>query len=236
MVELRIDLLPKLLVNGKEISERRIQILKKVEEKKSQVKAASALGITPPVLNRAIKQMEDKLGIKLVEKGIRGSFLTSDGKKILNSLGLLKGDEEKPIGVSPIGKALLERGKRSAVQLEVSNDGFNFKLAKLGLLKGVVFDDPIYTFEFDVAPRTIRIEKLYLVKNNDENKFSELGYGAQRIGFDFLDKTHVKYEVVRKDTKPPKDLNYFIEGAVLNKKDKKTEAIADHAITYIDLS
>ncbi len=236
MVELRIDLRPALMVDGKEVSGKRLEILKKVDEKKSQAEAAFELGISPPVLNRAVKQMEERLGIKLVEKGVRGSFLTPDGKKILNALELLKGgvDEDGPIGVSPIGKALLEKRGRSDAPLEVSNDEFNFKLAKLGFLRGVVFDDPVYSFEFGITPQTIGIEKLYLVKNNDENRFSELRYGAQRIGFDYLDKSCLKYEVVKKDNNPPEDLNYFIEGVALTERER-AKLVAEHAITFIDL-
>ena len=46
-------------------------------------RAADACGITQPTLSSAIRQLEDQLGVVLVQRGSRFKGLTQEGQRVL---------------------------------------------------------------------------------------------------------------------------------------------------------
>ena len=77
---------PKLnmVINGHEFSYKIFETLKCVSNTWSQREAAKRLGISHSVLNRRIKESEEKFGLRLVETTGAGSGLTENGYKIFN--------------------------------------------------------------------------------------------------------------------------------------------------------
>jgi len=55
-------------------------------------KAAEELGITQPTLSAAIKQLEDQLGVMLVQRGSRFQGLTREGEQVLSWARRITGD------------------------------------------------------------------------------------------------------------------------------------------------
>ena len=77
---------PKLnmIINGHEFSYKIFETLECISKTWSQRKAAKRLGISHSVLNRRIKESEEKFGFRLVETTGAGSGLTGNGLKILS--------------------------------------------------------------------------------------------------------------------------------------------------------
>ena len=55
-------------------------------------RAAAELGITQPTLSAAIKQLEDQLGVMLVQRGSRFQGLTPEGQRVLEWARRIVGD------------------------------------------------------------------------------------------------------------------------------------------------
>ena len=55
-------------------------------------RAAEELGITQPTLSAAIKQLEDQLGVMLVQRGSRVQGLTPEGERVLEWARRIAGD------------------------------------------------------------------------------------------------------------------------------------------------
>lgn len=58
-------------------------------------RAAESLGITQPTLSAGIKQLEDHLGVKLVERGSRFGGLTTEGQRALVMARKIVGDSRR---------------------------------------------------------------------------------------------------------------------------------------------
>lgn len=80
-----------------------------VVRKQSITKAAAALHITHPTLNRQIAQLEEETGVQLILRGTRGIVLTNEGV-------LLRRRAEEII-------ALIDKTKRELVEQEELIDG-----------------------------------------------------------------------------------------------------------------
>ena len=78
---------PKLnmIIDGNEFSYKIFDTLECVKKTWSQREAAKRLGISHSVLNRRIKESEEKFGFRLIETTGAGSGLTENGLKILNT-------------------------------------------------------------------------------------------------------------------------------------------------------
>ena len=98
-------------INGTALTPRQMEVILAVKEEKSQNKAASKLGITTPVLNRYISQIEKKTGISLVQTRATGTELTEEGQHIVEEYYRLKNKLEKNdflnISGTPVSQELL---------------------------------------------------------------------------------------------------------------------------------
>ena len=69
---------------GRHIKLRDLHILLAVAERGSLLKAAADLAVSPPVISKAISDLEAEIGVKLFDRGRHGAVPTAYGRALLN--------------------------------------------------------------------------------------------------------------------------------------------------------
>lgn len=70
----------------------KFEILLALSREKHFGKAAEACGITQPSLSSALKSIEEQLGVRIVERGVRFQGFTSEGERVLDWARRIVGD------------------------------------------------------------------------------------------------------------------------------------------------
>ena len=200
-----------LKIEGETFNYRLFEALEKITTTWSQREAAKKLGISHTVLNRRIKNAEDKLGFKLVETTGAGSGLTPHGMMILKEyqryLKRLNEREMPLICGGPVATGLMDRLLRSyglEAEIHTTNDLNAIKMAEMNLVDILVLDDPVHAFihELDLIP--IARDDLVLISNDEHfnsvdelnnREFVEIIHSAQRLAWNTLDQLRVDYEI-----------------------------------------
>ena len=215
-----------LIINGHTFSYKIFEALECVAETYSQRKAAQKLGISHAVLNRRIKESEEKLGFKLLAATGAGSELTNDAKKILQSYikykNRLKRREKLVICGGYASSRLMdalasEYGLNAAVYR--TSDENALHLASLDMVDILTLDDPLHAFiqNLDFVP--IAYDHLVLVSRakvyhsiselNGKN-FVEILDSPQRLAWNTLDDNKIHYKLA-KEFKLPYDALRFVQ-------------------------
>ncbi|UCE37294.1 MAG: LysR family transcriptional regulator [Thermoplasmata archaeon] len=207
-----MNILPdiRLTIDGVNISILQLQALIAIATTRSQNKAAQTLGISVPVLHRRIKDLEEKLGIKLILGTPRGTVLSEHGNEMVNTYkryqSRLKNRTNPCIACSPLYSHLIMEVvspiEREGHQIDmfVGDDMLNKLYLDMGLVDIVVFDDPIYVHREKEAYEYYEVAEVVkdtLIHVNMGKKYIRYKYGAQRIGFSNLDIKGKKYKIVR---------------------------------------
>ncbi len=195
-----------LLIGSVRITKHQLDILLKIQETRSQTQAAHQLGISVPVLHRYIKNLEKKLGYSLLITTPNGSRLTAEGKKIVREYRRYQKILEQPqfpiVGCTLVTQELVLKAvselERHGYNFDViiSDDIQNRKLATLGHLDLVLFDDPQNVYEFEDKGEHFDIFEDTLVHIQRGSQYLKFRYGAQRIGFKYLDLKGIDYEII----------------------------------------
>ncbi|WP_019177713.1 LysR family transcriptional regulator [Methanomassiliicoccus luminyensis] len=203
--ELRLEPSVALVVAGKRLTPRQLEVLRAVYEEGSQNKAAQRLGISTPVLHRHIAQIEGKVGAPLTSAGPTGTRLNPEGERIaLEHIALSRRmDRGKGtvVGGTVVSEELLLNAltgvdPEGSVDLIISDDQRNLQDFRAGLMDLVVLDDPLYLFELEeVKWQEIVEDRLLHVDKGP--RYARFKYGAQRIGFRHLESRNVPYSVER---------------------------------------
>lgn len=202
MVE--IEAFPCLKVNKKRITDMQMRVLLSVERTGSQNLAAKELGISTPVLNKYLKEAERNCGMGLTSKDRRGTVLSMEGKEVVNAykqfFERLK-TAEAAIGCTPISQPLVLKAfpaveKERTHSLIVTDDITNIFLLKSGLVGFAVFDDPIFVYENEEGYEVHDIAADRLVHVPRGRNYIRFAYGAQRIGFRYLQSQNIEHRVV----------------------------------------
>jgi DNA-binding transcriptional LysR family regulator len=99
-----------------------IGVLAAIVECGSFARAADALGLTPSGVSRALARLEQRIGVRLLERTTRSLSLTDEGRRLYAEIGpLLNGIEEVVAGTA--GAAAAVRGR-----LRVNVDAFFSRL------------------------------------------------------------------------------------------------------------
>jgi molybdate transport repressor ModE-like protein len=219
-----------LAVNGVSVTSHNIEVLKAVYEKGSQKQAARSLGISVPVLHRYLRRMEQRIGVRLLATSPSGTSLTEEGERIVLEYAALRARVRKGESVVVGGTMITEELLLSALSridrtgiydLVISDDERNLQDFRAGLMDIVVLDDPLYVYELEgVKWEEIADDELVHV-DRGPNHF-RFKYGAQRLGFKFLDSQGVKYKVKGTVRYLPyligSNLSFFINHSLLSRR------------------
>jgi hypothetical protein len=190
----------------------------------------------------------EKIGKELVVTTPNGTWLTPEGRKILKLYSryqeMLKPDEGIVLCCSPITQPLLfgslssfeAAGKKYSVL--ASLDEQNLKSLYLGRADMVIFDDPNYAMEFEGSPEDkILINDIFqdtLIHVNNGSKYIRYKYGAQRLGFRYLDSEQSKYKIIYSVSNYKHLLNsgksFFINKSFAELNDLGLTSDSDHDI------
>jgi DNA-binding MarR family transcriptional regulator len=199
-----------LRIKNKKVSAHQMQILAELAKTHSQTQAAHRLGISVPVLHRHIKSLVNKLGVDLILTTPNGTWLTPEGRTILKIYhryqDMLHPEQSIILSCSPITQELLletvpefeAEGKKYSIS--INSDDLNLKSLYLGRADLVIFDDPNYAIEFEGSPEDkILIVDIFqdtLLHVRNGLKYIKYKYGAQRLGYRYLDSEQIKYQIL----------------------------------------
>lgn len=214
-----MDFYPKLdlSINNHTFSYKFFESLQCISRTYSQREAAKKLRISHSVLNRRIKDAEDKLGLRLVETTGAGSGLSDDGLKILQKYNeylkkLQKHD--KPVlcgGHISIGLLeILASHYGLDARIYEANDDNALYMADKNLLDILTLDDPVWAFMYDLDFLPIAYDHLVLLSGSEikseevksvfdleGQKFVEIPNSIQRLAWNTMDNMGINYDIVK---------------------------------------
>lgn len=118
-----------------------LSVLTAVVQGRSFVRAAEQLGITPSGVSRAVARLEDRVGVRLLDRTTRSVALTDEGKRFYQQVApLLTGIEEAAVAASGSGAAA--RGR-----LRVDVDPYFSRMVLAPRLGGFLRKHPELTLE-----------------------------------------------------------------------------------------
>lgn len=216
-----MDIQPKLnlVINGHDFSYKLFETLSCVSKTFSQREAAKRLGISHAVLNRRIKDAEEKLGFLLVESSGAGSGLTGSGLEILaahqNFINRLQEQERAVICGGHISTGLIDslcHNYGLDAVIYSTDDESAIRLAEQGLVDILTLDDPVHAFMRDLDFRPLAYDHLVLVappgkyldnlKDVEGKKFVEVPHSAQRLAWNTLDQLQIDYHITELCSSP----------------------------------
>lgn len=165
---------------------RQLRYFQTVGELNSVTRAAGKLNVAQPALTRHLKELQDELGVRLVERNGRGIALNAAGRHLLNRLSGILGEIDRlpgeltnidaggqtlslgiPTGLSAtIGARLMDRMQREAgIDMLVLDGWSGFVVEWLNLRRldaGVIYDHhAIDNAEFHIEP--LALEPQFLI-------------------------------------------------------------------------
>ncbi len=247
-----------LIIKGETLSFKFFEALDVVSQTRSQREAAKILGISHAVLNRRIKETENKLDMELVNSTGAGSELTESGLEILKQYHYLMkrlDTHEKPV----ICGGYISTGLVEVLASEYGLDALVYQtedesalyLYDMGMVDILTLDDPVKAFmrELDFIP--LARDHLVLVSPSDEDigdlselegkKFVETTGSAQRLAWNTMDNEGVDYKIVKllkspyealKIVKNSQDLYTFLNNSFTNGSDVLKEDTS-HILTMV---
>jgi DNA-binding transcriptional LysR family regulator len=203
--ELKLEPSVILKVEGRTLTARQLDVLRAVFEEGSQNRAARRLGISTPVLNRYLGQIEAKVGTTLLSATPRGTVLNEEGERITREYIALC-QRMQTAGGTVIGGtiiseelllgALSKADPEGNCDLTISDDERNLRDFQAGLMDVVVLDDPLNLFDLEgVLWQEVATDRLLHVDKGP--RYARFMYGAQRIGFRHLDSMKTSYSIER---------------------------------------
>ncbi len=207
---------PKLnmIIDGNEFSYKIFDTLECVKKTWSQREAAKRLGISHSVLNRRIKESEEKFGFRLIETTGAGSGLTENGLKILNTyenyMKRLENRDKPVICGGHISTGLIEvLAEEYSLDATIyrTDDQSALELSRKDMVDILILDDPVRAFMYDLDFTPIAYDYLVVVsKNNDPinctddlngKKFLEIPNSSQRLAWNTMDNMKISYDIVK---------------------------------------
>ncbi|MDR3223025.1 MAG: LysR family transcriptional regulator [Methanobrevibacter sp.] len=249
-------------IDGKNYDHRLFKTLEIISKTFSQRKAANDLDIAHSVLNRRIKNAEDKLGFQLVQTNKSGTKLTIKGHELLKKYSNYQNrvSEAKKIMIygGPITIGILEylsSGFPMDVGLYSCSDEDSYSLGKRNLVDILALDDPLLGFKKDLEFIPIAHDYLVLVSNEEKMNikylddlnnlnFVSVNGTAQRLAWQTLKDNNINFNIIKtlnsqydafKLVKNSQSLYTFLNGSFFKGNDilkRETE----HVISLVPLN
>ncbi len=231
-----------LIINEHALNYNFFEALNCVAQTWSQREASKKIGVSHAVLNRRIKDAENKLGSKLVYTTGAGSELTESGFEILQRYNKLMNRLEKR-EIPVLCGGYISAGIMEALTMEYGLDVIIYQtddesalhLADMDMIDILTLDDPVKAFMRDLDFTPIAYDHLVLVSPSDESinsvneldgkKFVEIPGSSQRLAWNTLDNLKIDYEIVKllkspsealKAVKNSDDLYTFLNNSFTN--------------------
>lgn len=215
---------PKLsmVIDGNEFNYKFFETLECIAKTYSQRQAAKRLEISHSVLNRRIKEAEEKFDSRLVETTGAGSGLTEKGYEILDKYETyMKRLEErkKPVicggHVSTGLIEILSQEYDLDVTILQTDDLSALELADKDMVDILTLDDPVTAFIYDLDFIPIAYDYLVLVGEEfitdidqlNRKNFLEIPNSSQRLAWNTLDNMGIAYDIVKLVKSPYNALN-----------------------------
>lgn len=228
-----------LRVGGALLTERQLQVIRAVYEERSQNRAAMKLGVSAPVLNRYLGQIEAKVGTKLAVTTPRGTRLNEMGEDIALEYMALTRRLAPATGIVVGGsivteelllRALTRADPRGECALIISDDKRNLEDFQAGLMDMIVLDDPLSLYELEgVKWQVVASDRLLHVDRGP--RYARFMYGAQRIGFRHLESIEVEHRIERYYRSPDlmvaSGLSFFLNESLAMRKGLKVRSDTD---------
>ncbi|MCQ2086283.1 MAG: LysR family transcriptional regulator [archaeon] len=245
---MKIEVGVSIIVNGKNLTSRRLDTLLAIEKYGSKTAAAKKLGLSVPVVHKYISLMEELTESKLVLSTATGTKLTDIGKKLMKIYEMIKArcEDDIPftISCSPVTENLIMHSiahcKLNA-NIIVSDDYTNINSLKRGYSDMIILDDP-QNLEMVDNYDWSEIGYMDMIHVDNGPSYVRYKYGAQRIAYSHLDLIGKKYKIVH-ETCDLSDLinskkSFFVDEILLSKRDIKFDSSTDkkllrHAITAV---
>ena len=194
-----------LTVNGVSMTPNQLEVILAVYETGSQMGAAQRMGISTPVLHRYIRQIEAKVGARLVETSSRGTVLNDDGEALAKEYMAMKMRMQRAdkvmVGCTIITEDLVLSALSALTMPDrydviISDDERNMRDFRARMMDLVVLDDPLYAYETGGAEwEEVAEDRLIHVERS--TAYGRFRYGAQRIGFRHLETRGDQFRIER---------------------------------------
>ena len=200
-------------IDGISFNHKFFETLESLSKTYSQRKTAKELKVSHSVLNRRVKNAEDKLGEKLVVTVGSGSELSPKGYELLDIYNKYKNRLEDKEEIIIAGGHIIT-GLLQAISYDLpfktliysSDDESAYELAKQDLVDILALDDPLLAFENDLNFTAIAYDHLIPPKNgkNIEKigdleglKFIGVKGSAQRLAWSTLRQENINFSIER---------------------------------------
>lgn len=250
-------------INGYIYNYKLFESLKSLKKTQSIRKTSKKLNISHSVLDRKIKNAENKLGFKLVKNNYgSGTTLTKKGLNLIKIYDQyqIRLNESNKINIAGghIVSGLLESISNEIpfdISVFSSDDESAFELGKRNLIDILALDDPLIGFQNNLDFTAIGYDYLTLVSNNKSSpiktiedlngkNFVSVKGSAQRLVWDTLKQKHVKFNIIKevksqfdafKIVKNNSDLYTFLNASYFHGNDiLKVET--NHIISLIEVN
>ena len=202
-------------IDGMSFNHKFFETLESLSKTYSQRKTAKELKVSHSVLNRRIKNAEDKLGEKLVVTIGSGSELSQKGYELLDIYNKYKNRLEDRQEIIIAGGHIIT-GLLQAISYDLpfntliysSDDESAYELAKQDLIDILALDDPLLAFENDLNFTAIAYDHLVLISPNkgkpiekiedlEALKFIGVKGSAQRLAWSTLRQANINFTIER---------------------------------------
>ncbi len=235
-------------VNGRNISSRQLEVLSAINRLGSKTAAAKELGISPPVVQRYMAQMEDVAETRLMASTPNGTELTEMGLRLLEIADMMEyrctDTREFTISCSPVTEELVMQAVSNTkvkASIIVSDDYTNIRSLKQGMSDMIILDDPQLLSEVDDY-EWLDVGYMDMIHVDNGPSYIRYRYGAQRIAYEQLELMGVKYSIDA-ETYLLSDLmdsnkSFFVDEYLLQRKGLKIKSATDkrllrHSITAV---
>ena len=220
-----------LVTDDGEVTYRQLEALLAVRRRGSMKKAADSLGISAPVLYKYVKEAEERCGERLVRSDSRGTRMTPFGSALLKRLEAVRLRTEDRGSLHVAGTLVSELCLLSAAsaltqkgvdcRVTISTDEENLRAMDEMRVDCVIVDDPLRAMELAERVEGVEIAPDMLLMRRSGKDFARLAFGAQRLGFRYLEQEGIEHVIARRIFEPAlldrTDLSYFVNRSLVRR-------------------